>query len=313
MPGFYDYFKENMDGLGMPVPDSLFGTASSAAAAGLALQELRDIVGDRVTFADLRGAGTATEKWKVLGGIVVAAYLGAVIGSLAVATGRVLSGGTSIADVMWDIWGSNPPANEPDWWPSDQNYGTDEGGSNEGDDDIGFSECFMVYQDAWSSVWDHSDYSVSGRLIAHYEHEGGGFEGSSARIGNGDSGSLLEALTGNGVVDHTHSGHSHSPAPKRKPSGEELPTSRAIPALDDTALRDRTKTSGISFAAFSVGAATAQEDSGQYVRQFEESIATSIIHAMAVFGSSNGSSALDAKAMCSDRYTENCTFWAASY
>lgn len=32
MSDFYKYFQENMDALGLPAPESLFGTASAAVA-----------------------------------------------------------------------------------------------------------------------------------------------------------------------------------------------------------------------------------------------------------------------------------------
>lgn len=41
------------------------------------------------------------EGARYLGGFLAAAYVGAVIGSLAVATGRSLAGGTSLADVLF--------------------------------------------------------------------------------------------------------------------------------------------------------------------------------------------------------------------
>lgn len=56
MPSFYDYFKENMSELGLPAPESLFGTVGAAVS---------------------------------------------VIGSIAVATGRTLGNGTSLADVVF--------------------------------------------------------------------------------------------------------------------------------------------------------------------------------------------------------------------
>lgn len=32
MPSFYDYFRENMESLGLPAPQSLFGSVSTAIA-----------------------------------------------------------------------------------------------------------------------------------------------------------------------------------------------------------------------------------------------------------------------------------------
>lgn len=48
------------------------------------------------------GAGTKLERLTVTGTLGAAYYAGAAIGSLAVATGRTMSGGTSIADVLFE-------------------------------------------------------------------------------------------------------------------------------------------------------------------------------------------------------------------
>jgi hypothetical protein len=101
MSDFYDYFKENMDALGLPAPESLFGTVTAAVANAAAILGQIDKLGTAVTVEELVGAGTILEGAGYLGGCLAAAYVGAVIGSLAVATGRTLSGGTSLADVLF--------------------------------------------------------------------------------------------------------------------------------------------------------------------------------------------------------------------
>jgi hypothetical protein len=101
MSDFYKYFQENMDALGLPAPESLFGTASAAVANAAAILGQIDKMGKAVTVRELVGAGTILEGAGYLGGCLAAAYVGAVIGSLAVATGRSLSGGTSLADVLF--------------------------------------------------------------------------------------------------------------------------------------------------------------------------------------------------------------------
>ncbi|WP_459990409.1 calcium-binding protein [Methylosoma difficile] len=54
-------------------------------------------------MAELIGAGLITEYSQVFGGALASYYLGSVVASAAVATGRVLSGGTSLADVFYDV------------------------------------------------------------------------------------------------------------------------------------------------------------------------------------------------------------------
>jgi len=98
MSKFYAYFKENMDALGLPAPDALFGTAQTAAGTAATLLGLIEKFGKKVTLGDIIGAGTRLEQLAVIGGISASFYVGAVIGSIAVATGRTLSGGTSLSD-----------------------------------------------------------------------------------------------------------------------------------------------------------------------------------------------------------------------
>ncbi|WAH58918.1 hypothetical protein LZ023_04920 [Pseudomonas silvicola] len=100
MAKFYEYFKENMDALGLPAPESLFGSLSAATATASTLLTQIDKFGKTVTVGELATAGTRLEKLGVIAACSAAFYVGAVIGSIAVATGRALSGGTSIADVL---------------------------------------------------------------------------------------------------------------------------------------------------------------------------------------------------------------------
>ena len=100
MSDFYKYFKENMDALGLPAPDSLFGNAQLAIGTASTLVGLVERLGKKVTVMELIGAGIRSEKLIVIGAMSASYYVGAVIGSIAVATGRSLSGGTSLADVL---------------------------------------------------------------------------------------------------------------------------------------------------------------------------------------------------------------------
>jgi hypothetical protein len=100
MSEFYKYFKENMDGLGLPAPETLFGNLQAAVANAAIFLSHIDKFGKTLTVGELVGAGTKLEKLGVAAALSASFYVGAVIGSIAVATGRSLSGGTSIADVL---------------------------------------------------------------------------------------------------------------------------------------------------------------------------------------------------------------------
>jgi hypothetical protein len=103
MANFYQYFRENMESLGLPAPASLFGTLQMALANAAAFIAHVDKFGQRITVGEMIGAGLRAEKLGTVATLAAAFYVGAVVGSIAVATGRTLSGGASLADVMWDI------------------------------------------------------------------------------------------------------------------------------------------------------------------------------------------------------------------
>lgn len=98
---FYKYFKQNMESLGLPAPENLFGTFQTAVATATTLLAQIDKFGKAVTLRELARAGTNLERLAVLSACSAAFYVGAVIGSIAVATGRSLSGGATIADVLF--------------------------------------------------------------------------------------------------------------------------------------------------------------------------------------------------------------------
>jgi len=100
MSDFYKYFKENMDGLGLPAPQSLFGSFQAAVGNATVILSQIDKFGKGVTLGELIGAGTRLEGLGVVAACSAAFYVGAVIGSIAVASGRALSGGASMADVL---------------------------------------------------------------------------------------------------------------------------------------------------------------------------------------------------------------------
>jgi hypothetical protein len=111
MSEFYRYFKENMTALNLPAPESLFGSAQTTLGTATAIITYIDKFGTKVTVRELVGAGTRLEGLTTVGVCLAAYYLGAVIGSLAVATGRTLGRGTSLADVLITAsrWGFSRP------------------------------------------------------------------------------------------------------------------------------------------------------------------------------------------------------------
>ena len=101
MSDFYACFKENMDALGLPAPESLFGTAPIAVANAATILCQIDKCGLRATLREIIGAGARLDGLAAAGGCIAAYYAGAVVGSLAVANGRSLARGTSLADVVF--------------------------------------------------------------------------------------------------------------------------------------------------------------------------------------------------------------------
>jgi len=72
MSDFYKYFKENMDGLGLPAPESLFGNVQLATATASTLIGLAEKFGKTVTVAEMIGAGIRGEKLMVVGAMSAA-------------------------------------------------------------------------------------------------------------------------------------------------------------------------------------------------------------------------------------------------
>jgi hypothetical protein len=100
MTNFYRYFKENMEGLGLPAPETLFGSLQSAVAHASLLLAQVEKFGKTVTIGELIGAGTRLEQLGVVSACYASFYVGAVIGSIAVAAGRSLADGRSLSDVL---------------------------------------------------------------------------------------------------------------------------------------------------------------------------------------------------------------------
>ncbi len=123
---FFRYFKENMNGLGLPVPEGVFDSYTTATANLSLLLASLHTLGTGATMSELVGATVGFEKLLVAGAVGATYYLGAAVGSVAVATGRSLSCGTRMSDLFvliekhdlqfrnWDIFfRANPGILEP--------------------------------------------------------------------------------------------------------------------------------------------------------------------------------------------------------
>jgi hypothetical protein len=96
MSDFYQRFRQNMEGVGLPAPQSLFGTFQASVGNTAAILGQIDKLGKTVTIGEL---GIRLEGLAGIGGCSATYFVGAVIGSLAVATAA--SAGTSLADVLF--------------------------------------------------------------------------------------------------------------------------------------------------------------------------------------------------------------------
>lgn len=100
MQGFWDYYRENMTAMGYPVPDSFAGNFTLLLGTVTGIEGYITTYGPRVTVRDLVGAGLLKDRLLTIGALNGAFYLGCIVGSLAVAAGRVAGKGTSLADVI---------------------------------------------------------------------------------------------------------------------------------------------------------------------------------------------------------------------
>lgn len=97
---FQKYFNENMNDLGLPVPSTLFDTYQTAVATASTLAGTLATLGRGATMGEVIGATVGLEKLAVAASIGATAYTGAVIGSIAVASGRSLGCGSRISDLF---------------------------------------------------------------------------------------------------------------------------------------------------------------------------------------------------------------------
>jgi len=116
---FYDYFKENMEGMGLPAPQTVFGQVSTTVAFIVGLSTAIEKFGTGVTIMQIARAypiallapasGMAVvvssfikELAIAFGGLCATYYLAGCLGSLAIATQRSASGGTPIGVALYD-------------------------------------------------------------------------------------------------------------------------------------------------------------------------------------------------------------------
>ncbi len=96
------FVDENMASLGLPMPSTAFETAGSMTAIATSIAEAIEIGGTSLSlYQALHKINSAKNALSVSAGITASYYLGALIGSMAVASGRCMANGASIADAIW--------------------------------------------------------------------------------------------------------------------------------------------------------------------------------------------------------------------
>lgn len=98
---FFDYFAENMGALGLPASREMFGNVGAAVASINGLEAYILKYGKKLTVRELIGAGFRFDKNATLGAMYASFYLGAAIGSLAVATARCMGGGLTLGEILF--------------------------------------------------------------------------------------------------------------------------------------------------------------------------------------------------------------------
>lgn len=100
-PGdFRKYFKQNMEALGLPVPSTLIDRYQTAIGTASSLVGTLVQLDKGATMAELAGATVGLEKRMVAASLGAAAYAGAVIGGIAIASGRAPGCGSRLSDMF---------------------------------------------------------------------------------------------------------------------------------------------------------------------------------------------------------------------
>lgn len=97
---FGKYFTENMTALGLLTPNGIYESSLTTFGIIATLGEVAHLNPNMPVSTAWRGA-FMFEKAKLLTAVGVAYYTGAMIGSAAVAIGRVGGCGATIADAIW--------------------------------------------------------------------------------------------------------------------------------------------------------------------------------------------------------------------
>lgn len=97
---FADYFNENMESMSMLYPKHLFSTAVVATGTARAILTPLSTLGKQTLVSEIIVAGTILEGLSVVAGMLAVGYVGVVIGSIVVATGRVAGCGATIQDAF---------------------------------------------------------------------------------------------------------------------------------------------------------------------------------------------------------------------
>lgn len=99
---FGTFIDENMASLGLPMPSTTFETIGSMTAIATSMAEIIEINGTSINlYQALSKINSAKKTLSISAGITASYYLGALIGSMAVATGRCLSGGVTMSEAIW--------------------------------------------------------------------------------------------------------------------------------------------------------------------------------------------------------------------
>ncbi len=97
---FGKYFSENMAALGLPTPNGIYESSLSVFGIAAVLGEAAHLHPNMPVSMAWKGS-FMFEKAKMLTAVAVSYYVGAMIGSAAVAVGRSAGCGATIADAIW--------------------------------------------------------------------------------------------------------------------------------------------------------------------------------------------------------------------
>lgn len=97
---FFGYYRDNMTALGLEVPDTSAGWLTHALMSGGAITWALESLGGSATTRMIAFATRPSEKFAAGTALYASFYVGASIGSIAVATGRYLGCGRTLVDAL---------------------------------------------------------------------------------------------------------------------------------------------------------------------------------------------------------------------